>query len=103
MDEWHTNPEVIASAITGDRDALRAVWAEHRRWVAAILLAHKPRQADLEDLLQTVAHNLGVGIDLIYDAIAAGGLKHTRLGHRTIRLRREWIDAWAEEHARQAK
>ncbi len=49
------------------------------------------------------AEYLGVGIDLIYDAIAAGGLKHTRLGHRTIRLRREWIDAWAEEHARQAK
>lgn len=55
VDEWHTNPEVIASAIAGDRDALRVVWAEHRRWVAAILLAHKPRQADLEDLLQTVA------------------------------------------------
>ncbi len=55
MDEWHTNPDAIASAIAGDRDALRAVWAEHRRWVAAILLAHKPRQADLEDLLQTVA------------------------------------------------
>jgi RNA polymerase sigma-70 factor (ECF subfamily) len=58
VDEWHTNPEVIASAITGDRDALRAVWAEHRRWVAAILLAHKPRQADLEDLLQAVALQL---------------------------------------------
>ncbi len=54
MDEWHTNREAIASAIAGDRDALRTVWTEHRRWVAAILLAHKPRQADLEDLLQTV-------------------------------------------------
>lgn len=31
------------------------VWAEHRRWVAAILLAHKPREADLDDLLQLVA------------------------------------------------
>lgn len=55
MDAWHTNRDAIASAIAGDRDALRTVWAEHRRWVAAILLAHKPRQADLEDLLQTVA------------------------------------------------
>jgi RNA polymerase sigma-70 factor (ECF subfamily) len=55
VDEWHTNRDAIASAIAGDRDALRTVWAEHRRWVAAILLAHKPRQADLEDLLQTVA------------------------------------------------
>lgn len=32
-----------------------ALWREHRRWVAAILLAHMPREADLEDLLQDVA------------------------------------------------
>lgn len=50
-----TDRATIASAIAGDRDALREVWREHRRWVAAILLAHKPRAADLEDLLQTVA------------------------------------------------
>ncbi|MEM7621828.1 MAG: sigma-70 family RNA polymerase sigma factor [Planctomycetota bacterium] len=31
------------------------LWREHRRWIAAILLAHKPREVDLEDLLQTVA------------------------------------------------
>jgi RNA polymerase sigma-70 factor (ECF subfamily) len=55
LDEWSSNPSAIASAIAGDRDALRRVWEEHRRWVAAILLAHKPRQADLEDLLQAVA------------------------------------------------
>ena len=35
-----------------------------------------PRQA---------AAYLGVGIDTIYDACAAGGLKHVKLGHRTIR------------------
>jgi excisionase family DNA binding protein len=51
-----------------------------------------PRQA---------ASYLGVGVDTIYDACAAGGLKHVKLGRRTIRLRREWIDRWAEEHARQ--
>lgn len=50
-----------------------------------------PRQA---------ADYLGVGVDTIYDACAAGGLKHTKLGHRTIRLRREWIDRWTEERAR---
>jgi len=49
-----------------------------------------PRQA---------ADYLGVGIDTIYDACAAGGLKHVKLGHRTIRLRREWIDRWAERRA----
>ena len=46
---------------------------------------------------------LGVCVESIYDACAAGGLKHSRLGRRTIRLRREWLDAWAEEHVRQAK
>jgi excisionase family DNA binding protein len=48
---------------------------------------------------QAAAH-LGVGIDTIYDACAAGGLRHVKLGHRTIRLRRDWIDMWAEEKAR---
>jgi excisionase family DNA binding protein len=49
------------------------------------------------------AEYLNVGVDIIYDGCAAGGLKHTRLGHRTIRLRREWLDAWAEAHTRVAK
>lgn len=48
-----------------------------------------------------VAEYLGVGVDTIYDACAAGGLKHVKLGHRTIRLRREWIDRWAEMHAKE--
>jgi excisionase family DNA binding protein len=46
-----------------------------------------------------VAEYLGVGVDTIYDACAAGGLKHVKLGHRTIRVRRDWIDRWAEERA----
>ncbi len=45
----------VAAAMRGERDALREQWHQHRRWVAAILLAHKPRWADLEDLLQDVA------------------------------------------------
>ena len=51
-----------------------------------------PRQA---------AAYLGVGVDTIYDACAAGGLKHVKLGYRTIRVRREWIDRWAEDHSRE--
>ena len=34
---------------------IQRIWREHRRWIAAILLAHKPRETDVEDLLQTVA------------------------------------------------
>lgn len=48
--------EPVAGAI-GDRSLQRA-WVEHRRWVAAILLAYKPKWADLEDLLQEVAVSL---------------------------------------------
>jgi len=49
------------------------------------------------------AEYLNGGVDIIYDGCAAGGLKHTRLGHRTIRLRREWLDAWAEAHTRTSR
>jgi excisionase family DNA binding protein len=49
-----------------------------------------PRQA---------ATYLGVGVNTIYDACTAGGLKHVKLGHRTIRLRRAWVDAWVERLA----
>ncbi len=36
-------------------DEIRRIWCENRRWIAAILLAYKPREADVEDLLQVVA------------------------------------------------
>jgi RNA polymerase sigma-70 factor (ECF subfamily) len=39
-------------------DALRDAWLTHRRWVAAIVLAHKPREAEVEDLLQDIAAKL---------------------------------------------
>ena len=46
---------LVAAAIRGDAEAVRLLWQEHRRWVAAVILAHKPREAELEDLLQDVA------------------------------------------------
>ncbi len=45
-------------AIAGDTEAVQALWRAHRRWIAAIVLAHMPRQADLDDLLQDVAVQL---------------------------------------------
>ncbi len=47
--------DAVAAAIRGDSEAIRALWQENRRWVAAVLLAHKPRQTELDDLLQDVA------------------------------------------------
>lgn len=55
MDEQGPDLGAIADAISGDREALRSVWRAHRRWVAAILLAHKSRNTELDDLLQVVA------------------------------------------------
>lgn len=55
MSEQHAGTDVVQAAINGDLDAVRAVWQAHRRWVAAVLLAHKPREVDLDDLLQDVA------------------------------------------------
>ena len=44
---------------------------------------------------------LGVGVDAIYEACATKGLRHSKLGHSTMKLRREWIDAWVNARARE--
>lgn len=44
--------------MNGDPAALHDLWVANRRWVAAIILAHKPRWADVEDLLQDVGTTL---------------------------------------------
>jgi len=49
---------LAGGAIAGDADALQALWQSHRRWVAAVLLAHMPRGSELDDLLQEVALSL---------------------------------------------
>lgn len=63
LDEFGHEPDIVgaqraAAAIRGSTDALREVWQQHRRWIAGVLLAHKPRDVDLEDLLQDVALSL---------------------------------------------
>lgn len=49
---------LVSLAMGGDQAGLEALWSANRRWVAAILLAHKPRWADVEDLLQDVGATL---------------------------------------------
>ncbi|MBY0313004.1 MAG: RNA polymerase sigma factor [Phycisphaerales bacterium] len=46
---------LIGEAIRGDEASLRELWHRHRRWAAAVLLAHMPREAEVDDLLQEVA------------------------------------------------
>ncbi len=50
--------ETVLAAMRGDAQALRAIWAANRRWVAAVIIAHKPKNADTDDLLQEVAATL---------------------------------------------
>lgn len=55
MAESQPSASSLATDMQSRGDWLRDSWTANRRWVAAILLAHKPRWADLDDLLQDVA------------------------------------------------
>lgn len=55
MIERNQPEAMLHAAMAGDADALSLLWREHRRWVAAVLLAHLPGGIELEDLLQDVA------------------------------------------------
>lgn len=59
--------DLLAAARCGDRDAIERLWERHRRWVAAVILLHKPKDADVEDLLQDVAATLLSKIDTLRD------------------------------------
>jgi RNA polymerase sigma-70 factor (ECF subfamily) len=63
-----SDEELIDRARGGDRAAQHELWRAHRRWVAAIILAHRPRSVELEDLLQDVAVKLISKIHTLRDA-----------------------------------
>jgi RNA polymerase sigma-70 factor (ECF subfamily) len=50
-----TDRRMIERARQGDVAAQQTLWKQHRRWVAAIVLAHRPRTIEVEDLMQDVA------------------------------------------------
>ena len=51
--------------------------------------------------VKEAADHASLSADTIYTACERGELRHARVsGRRTIRLRREWIDAWLERHTR---
>jgi len=58
---------IVARACDGDRAALEALWRDHRRWVAAIVLAHRPRSVEVDDLMQEVAVKFVAKIDTLRD------------------------------------
>ena len=54
-DRHRVDPALVVRATSGEADAVQELWQSHRRWVAAIVLSHMPREADLDDLLQDIA------------------------------------------------
>lgn len=100
LNEQCVNEGVVSAAMKGDHDALALLWDDSRRWIGAIILAHKPRDADLEDLLQQVAMQLCRKISTLDDPRAfrgwirtiainiarAEGRKHTRRKRSMLRL-----------------
>ncbi len=72
--------DLVASARRGDRRAMEHLWRRHRRWVAGVIVAHKPRDMDVEDLLQDVAMTvIGKLHELRDDASFPGWLRMVAL------------------------
>lgn len=101
-----TNLSQPERAIEGDPEAVHAVWETHRRWVAAVILAHKPRQAELEDLLQEVAMRYVKTVHTLRDAatlkpwLRAVAVNVARTAGRRastrLRLRNDAVEATAQ-------
>lgn len=65
-----SDERLVERARDGDRVAQQELWRAHRRWVAAVILAHRPRSSDLEDLMQEVAVKLVAKIHTLRAAAA---------------------------------
>ncbi|MBC7835506.1 MAG: sigma-70 family RNA polymerase sigma factor [Phycisphaerales bacterium] len=92
---------MVQAATRGDSAALAALWDDNRRWVAAVLLAHMPRGAELEDLLQEVATVLVSRISEVRDSAALRGWLRTvalntarTAGRRKSVARRGLLERW---------
>ena len=81
------------------RAALEALWEKHRRWVAAVLLVYKPREADLEDLLQDVALMMVAKIQDVRGAGGDGGTEGTGAPNAAASFK-PWLRAVAISIAR---
>lgn len=76
-------------AASQDPVTVGAQWREHRRWIAAVLLAHMPRHAELEDLLQDVALTfVARGHELREPAALRGWLRTVALNTARMAARR---------------
>lgn len=63
-----TQERLIMRARRGDGLAQQELWRTHRRWVAAIILAHRPQSVEVDDLMQEVAVKLVSKISSLRDS-----------------------------------
>jgi RNA polymerase sigma-70 factor (ECF subfamily) len=63
-----TQERLITKARSGDRAAQQELWRAHRRWVAAIVLAHRPSSIEVDDLMQEVAVKMVSKMAMLRDA-----------------------------------
>jgi RNA polymerase sigma factor (sigma-70 family) len=70
MGRQSTQERLIAKARSGDQGAQQELWRAHRRWVAAIILAHRPQSVEVDDLMQDVAVKFVSKIPTLRDAAA---------------------------------
>lgn len=87
----------VALASRGDAEAQGRVWRAHRRWVAAIVLAHGVLGQDVEDVLQEVALAFVRHVGTLRDAGAFRGWLRTLAVHaasanRTRQQRRARVE-----------
>jgi len=54
-DDQAAEERLVERARSGDRRAQQELWRAHRRWIAAIVLAHRPRSVEVDDAMQDVA------------------------------------------------
>jgi len=92
-------------AASHDPATVGALWGEHRRWVAAVLLAHMPREAELEDLLQEVAVVLVARIAELRDPgalrpwLRTVAINTARMAARQGRVRRTRVTVLEDQDA----
>jgi RNA polymerase sigma-70 factor (ECF subfamily) len=68
--DQRTEQRLIERARAGHRRAQQDLWRAHRRWIAAIILAHRPRTVEVDDLMQEVAVKFISKLDTLRDAAA---------------------------------
>jgi len=62
--------------------------------------ATRPPAVDEWMTVKDAAELIHVGLDAIYEACARQELRHVKIGHSSIRLRRDWLDAWLDSRTR---